>query len=134
MISVSRMNQCRRRKRKRRKTFRESTSSSHSGYTLLVVFGGNSNHVTTNCANPQLRNAQLPGNVVSLYACANFLRFLCGVCACVRSHVHSRACSCVNLSSYNTCLLPVKLELSETIQPVKTWNKFRAMLFHPTLL
>ena len=97
------------------------------------LLGGNSNHVTTNCANPQLRNAQLPGNVVSLYACANLLRFLCGVCACVRSHVHSRACSCVNLSSYNTCLLPVKLELWETIQPVKTWNKFSAMLFHPTL-
>ena len=37
-------------------------------YSLL---GGNRYDVTTNCTNPQLRNAQLPGNVVHLYARAN---------------------------------------------------------------
>ena len=50
---------------------------------------------------------------------------------CVR--VGSRANSCVNLSSYNTCVLPVKVEFWEIIPPVKTRNKFRTKLVHPTL-
>jgi hypothetical protein len=29
------------------------------------LLSGNSNHVTANCAKPQLRNAQLPDNVIS---------------------------------------------------------------------
>jgi hypothetical protein len=43
-------------------TYRESTSTSHLTCSLL---GGNNNHVTANCENPQMRKAQLPGNVVS---------------------------------------------------------------------
>ena len=50
-----------------------STSPSYTLDALLVVslLGGNPNHVTTNCENPQMRNAQLPGKAVTYYACAN---------------------------------------------------------------
>ena len=49
-----------------------STSSSYMSDAQLVVslLGGNRNHVTTNCENPQLRNAQLPGKALTFYACA----------------------------------------------------------------
>ena len=32
--------------------------------------GGNRNDMTINCANPPLRNGQLPGNVVPIPVCA----------------------------------------------------------------
>jgi hypothetical protein len=62
--------------------------------TPCSLLGGNSNHMTANCAKPQLRNAQLPDNVFSLYACAKF--YVCCVFVCARAR--SRARSCVYLS------------------------------------
>ena len=60
-------------KRIEKLTCRGSTSPSYTSYALLVVslLGGNRNHVTTNCENPQLRNAQLPDKAVTFCACAN---------------------------------------------------------------
>ena len=57
----------------RKLTCRGSTSPLYTSYALLVVslLGGNRNHVTNNCENPQLRNAQLPDEAVTLCACAN---------------------------------------------------------------
>ena len=57
----------------RKLTCSGSTLPSHTSYALLVVslLGGNRNHVTTNCENPQLRNAQLPDKAVTFCACAN---------------------------------------------------------------
>ena len=59
----------------------------HTSYALLVVslLGGNHNHVTTNCANPQLRNAQLPGKAVNVCACA-YSYISCG-CSRMRSRI-----------------------------------------------
>jgi hypothetical protein len=60
-------------KESRKLTCRGSNSPSYTSYALLVVWllGGNRNHVTTNCENPQLRNAQLPDKAVTFCACAN---------------------------------------------------------------
>ena len=54
-------------------TCRGSISPSYTSYILLVVslLGGNRNQMTTNCENPQLRNAQLPDKAVTFCACAN---------------------------------------------------------------
>ena len=62
-----------------KRAFRKSTSTSQP----CSLLGGNSNHVTTDCANPQLCNAQLPCNVFALYACANFyVSYVVCVCVC----------------------------------------------------
>ena len=90
-------------------------------FTTCSLLGGNSNHVTTNCANPRNFLATL-----SPYTHAPNVTF--------PLRVRSRARLCVYLSSYNTCLLPVKVEFWEIIPPVKSRNKFRAKLFHHTLL
>ena len=69
-----------------------STSPSYTADALLVVslLGGNRNHVTANCENPQLRKAQLPGKAGTFYACAN------SYISCVRAVACGIAYSCVN--------------------------------------
>ena len=47
--------------------------------------------MTTNCANSQLRNVQLPGNDVALYACAN------SYISSVRTFVFEFACAFVRV-------------------------------------
>ena len=57
----------------RKLTCSGSTLPSYTSYALPVVslLGGNRNHVTTNCENRQLRNAQLPDKAVAFCAGAN---------------------------------------------------------------
>jgi hypothetical protein len=68
-----------------------TTSPSYTSDALLVVslLGGNRIHVTTNCENPQLRNAQLPDKAGTYYVCAN------SYISCVRAFACAIACSCV---------------------------------------
>ena len=48
--------------------------------TPCSLLGRNSNHASANCVNAQLRNAQLPSNIVSIYTCAKCC--VSCVCAC----------------------------------------------------
>ena len=97
----------------RKLTCRGSNSPSYTSYALLVVslLGGNRNHVTCNCENPQLRNAQLPDKAMTFCACAN------SYISCAWMFAGAFAYFCVN--SCYLYLLPLKVDVLGNYPPEK---------------
>ena len=100
----------------RKLTCRGTTSPSFTSYALLVVslLGGNRNHVTANCENPQLRSAQLPDKTVTFCACAN------SYISCAWTFAGAFAYFCVYSCYFlNINLLPLMVDIWDTIRQRK---------------
>ena len=92
--------------------------------TPCSLLGGSRSDVTTNCANPQLRNVQLPGNGGALYTCAN------SYISCIRRFAFVFACAFVRVFVFlETLAFTGENTVFWHYPPVKLRNKFRATFF-----